>query len=116
MNTKTTLSITDARKKIFDIAEDVQKPGKFYTLTEQGKPKAVVMSAEQFDSLMEDLELMGDPDFAKRMENVEKEFGRGEYSSWDDVKQELGLDKLRPSLVMEKSAKSYQTKPSKKNK
>lgn len=111
MNTKNTLSISEARKRIFDIAEDVQKPGKFYTFTEKGNRKAVLMSADQFDSLMEDLELMSDPGFAKRMEEVEKEFGRGEYSSWDDVKKELGWDKFEPSMVMEKAKKAYHAKP-----
>ena len=116
MNSKNTLSLTEARKNIFDIAEDVQKPGKYYTFTENGRPKAVLMSAEQFDSLMEDLELANDPDFAKRMAAVEKEFERGEYSSWGDVKKELGLDKLNPSMVMEKAKKGYRIKSKHKKK
>lgn len=114
MNSKTTLSITEARKKIFEIAEEAQKPGKFYTLTENGRPKLVVMSADQFDSLMEDLELMSDPGFEKRMAAVEEEFKKGEYSSWEDVKKELGLDKLQPMMVMEKAKNSYKTKNKKK--
>ena len=48
MDAKTTLSISEARKKIFKIAEQVQKPATHYTLTEKGKPKAVMMSAEEF--------------------------------------------------------------------
>lgn len=51
MNSKTIISITEARKKIFQIAEDVQKPANYYTITENGRAKAVLMSAEQFDSL-----------------------------------------------------------------
>jgi antitoxin YefM len=110
MNSKTTLSITEARKKIFDIAEDVQKPGKFYTFTENGVPKAILMSAEQFDSLMEDLELANDPGFAKRMAAVEKELERGEYVSWEEAKRQLGWDKFDSSFVMEKAKKQYQVK------
>ena len=116
MNIKTTISITEARKRIFDIAEEVQKPNKYYTLTENGRPKAVLMSAEQFDSLMEDLELASDPGFAKRMAEVEKEYKRGEYSSWSDVKKELGWDKLEPALVMEKAKKAYGAKAKTKKK
>jgi prevent-host-death family protein len=114
MNSKTTISISEARKKIFNIAEAVQKPGVYYTLTEKGRPKAVMMSAEEFDSLMEDLELMSDPGFAKRMAAVEKEFARGEYSSWSEVKKKLGWDKLEPALVMEKAKKAYGARPKKK--
>jgi antitoxin YefM len=114
MNSKTTLSISEARKRIFDIAEEVQKPGKFYTFTEKGVPKAVLMSAEQFDSLMEDLELSGDPEFAKRMEEVEKEFKRGEYVTLEEAKKELGWDKFNSQMVMEKASKSYKVKKNKK--
>lgn len=110
MNSKTTLSITEARKRIFDIAEDIQKPGKYYTLTENGRPKAVLMSAEHFDSLMEDLELAADPGFAKRMAEVEKEFERGEYVSWEEAKRQLGWNKFDISFVMEKAKNPYSVK------
>jgi len=53
MKTKTTLPITEARKNIFSIAEEVQKPDVYYTLTERGIPKAVVLSAERFELLVE---------------------------------------------------------------
>ena len=51
MKTKTTLSISDARKNIFEIIDEVQKPNVYYTLTERGKPRAVVLSAEKFEYL-----------------------------------------------------------------
>jgi len=116
MDSKTTLSLTEARKRIFDIAEDVQKPGKFYTFTENGSPKAVLMSAEQFDSLMEDLELSADPNFAKRMAKVEKELERGDYVSWEEAKRQLGWDKFDNSFAMERAKKPYQVKKSGKTK
>jgi len=53
MRTKTTLSITSARKNIFNIAEEVQKGDTYYTLTERGCPKMVVLSAEKFETLLE---------------------------------------------------------------
>ena len=63
MDAKNTMSISEARKRIFEIAEEVQKPDKYYTLTEKGKPKAVLMSAEEFDSIMETIEILSDPEF-----------------------------------------------------
>jgi len=116
MNSKTTISITEARNRIFDIANEVQKPGVYYTFTENGRPKAVLMSAEEFDSLMEDLELASDPGFAKRMKEVEKEYERGEYVSWEEAKKELGWDKLESVLVMDKAKKAYGAKAKTKRK
>jgi prevent-host-death family protein len=53
MKTKTTLPITEARKKIFSIVQEVQKVHTSYTLTERGKPTAVILSAENYESLVE---------------------------------------------------------------
>jgi prevent-host-death family protein len=60
MTIKNTLSISEARKKIFKIAEETQKPGNYYTFTENGRPKVVLMSAEEFESWQETLEVMRD--------------------------------------------------------
>ncbi len=58
MDTKTTISITEARKRIFDIVADVQSPHRVYTLTEKGKPKASIISSEELESLMETIEVL----------------------------------------------------------
>lgn len=51
MKIKNVLPITEARKKIFSIAEEVQKSNIYYTLTERGKPTVVMLSAEKFETL-----------------------------------------------------------------
>lgn len=51
MKIKNVLPITEARKKIFSIAEEVQKSNIYYTLTERGKPTVVILSAEEFEIL-----------------------------------------------------------------
>ncbi|MDP4007280.1 MAG: type II toxin-antitoxin system Phd/YefM family antitoxin [bacterium] len=108
MDPKKTLSITEARKRIFEIIDEVQKPDTYYTLTEKGRPKAVVLSYEEFDSLLETLELLSDPEELKEIEEAEREVKRGEVVSWDEVKKELGLATRYEDLVLrEKSSKKY---------
>jgi prevent-host-death family protein len=53
MDTKRTLPISEARKKFFDIIKDVQSSGRYYTFTKNGWPKAVVLSAEDFEEMQE---------------------------------------------------------------
>lgn len=80
MNTQTTISISEARKKIFDIAEDVQKPSVYYVLTEKGRPKVVVLSAEEFESWVETLEVMQDfPDLKKDTKAARTDYKSGKY-------------------------------------
>ena len=108
MNTKTTLPISEARKKIFKIAEDVQKPGVYYTLTENGSPKAVMMSAEEFDSLLEDLEILSSPQIMADIKKAEEEIKRGDYVTWTEMKKEFGYENdLQPSFASEKPKRHY---------
>ncbi len=107
MRAKTTISISEARKKIFDIAKEVQKPGVYYTFTEKGKPKTVLMSYEEFDSLMETLEIMSNPKIIKDIKKAEEEYKRGEYVTWEEMKRELHQSR-RPSLALaDKGKKKY---------
>ncbi len=86
MDPKKTISITEARKRIFEIVEDVQKPDTHYTLTENGRPKAVILSVEEFESLWETIHTYEDiPGLAKDLEKAEKEYARGEYVTLEDL-------------------------------
>lgn len=107
MNVKTTLPISEARKRIFDIAEDVQKPGNYYTFTEKGRAKAVIMSAEDFESLQETMEVMREfPDIEKDIKKAETEFKKGDYITLDDLMQKYGYV-LRESPKQKYGKKKY---------
>ena len=92
MNTKTTLPISEARKKLFEIAEKVQKPSTHYILTEKGRPKVAFMSAEEFESWQETLEAVRDfPGLEKDIERAEREYKRGSYSTLEKVLSREGF-------------------------
>ena len=86
MNYKNTISISEARKKIFQIAENVQKPGTYYTFTENGRSKAVLMSAEEFESWCETLNVMRDfPDLEKDIKTAREEYKKGDYITINEL-------------------------------
>jgi len=92
MDTKTTLPISEARKKIFKIAKKVQKPATYYTLTEKGRPKVVVLSADEFESWQETLEVMRIfPKLGKDIERAEKEYKKGDYLTLEKVLSKEGF-------------------------
>ncbi len=51
------LTLTKARENIFQLVKELEAPGRYFVLTEKGKPKAVLVSWEEFESLMETLEV-----------------------------------------------------------
>lgn len=101
MNTQNTLSITSARKDIFKLSEKVQRPGIHYTLTENGRPKVVMMSADEFDSWQETMEIMSDPELMKDIKEAEKDFKNGNYVTLEDALAEEGF------VLADKSRKKY---------
>lgn len=110
MSAKTILSISEARKKIFQIANEVQKPGIHFIFTENGSPKAVLVSATEYDSLMETIDILSNPKALPRIKKAKDEFEKGELVSWDVAKNFLGWQKPLASMVMDKSKKQYSAK------
>lgn len=100
MNTKTTLPISEARKKIFKIAEEIQRMGNYYTLTEKGRPKAIIMSVDDFESWQETLETIREfPNLEKDIKKAKKEYKEGKYLTLKDVLAKEGI------ILNSKSAK-----------
>lgn len=98
MDTKTTLSISEARKKIFKISDDVQRAGRHYTLTEKGRPKAVILSAEEYESIMETMEVERIfPNLDKDIAEVKRALKTGEYKKWStlaDLERSWGMARM----------------------
>lgn len=105
INIKTTISISEARKRIFDIADEVQAPNKVYTLTADGRPKVVIMSAEEYESWMETMEVLREfPDIDKDIAETDEAVRTGVYKKWATLEDMIAK---RPLSVVEKSRKTY---------
>ena len=111
---KKTITITEGRKELFKIAEEVQKPDTQYIFTIEGKPGVVLMSTDEYDSLMETMEILSDPKIMEDIRKAEEEYERGEYCSWEEVKKELGYREKENFVIAEKPKKKYQAKSKKK--
>jgi len=105
MNSKTTLSISEARKRIFEIAEAVQKPGVYYTLTDKGRPKAVILSYEEYESIMETMDVMEEmPELGKELQESREAVKRGEHKNWTTLEELLAKQGF---VLAEKAKKQY---------
>jgi prevent-host-death family protein len=83
----TELTVTDARERFSEVVETAEREPVF--LTKHGRRQAVVLSAAQYDrmlELVEDAEDLADSDAA--MAAIEK---GAPAIPWEDVKRDLGL-------------------------
>ncbi len=104
---KKIIPITEGRKKLFKIAEEIQKPDTYYTFTVDGKPQVVLMSKDEFDSFMETMEILSDPEIMKDLKKADEDFKKGRYSSWEEVRKKLGFEEEPKLVLRDKSKKKY---------
>lgn len=57
-----TAPFTEVRDRLREILDDVVTTGDQYTITRHGRPVAVIVSAEEYDSLIETLNILSDRD------------------------------------------------------
>ena len=107
MNKSTTLPISEARKKIFSIAQDVQRPNQHYTLTENGRPKAVVLSVDEYQSLIETVDILNNSALTEDIKKAKSEYAKGQYSTLDDILKNEGYVQIsnRPRKISRKKPK-----------
>lgn len=102
-----TIPITEGRKQLFRIAEDIQTPDTYYSFTVDGKPQVVLMSQSEFDYIMETMEILSDPKILADIEKAEKELEAGQYITWSDLKKEMNFSKSEAFVLKEKPKKLY---------
>ena len=105
MNIKTTLSATEVRNNFFEILDEVEQTNVPYTITRAGKPKAVIMNAEEYESWVETLDIMSNPELVKGIEEGKKDLREGRYITLDELMKEENL-----MFVRDKSRHAYDVK------
>lgn len=86
-----TLPITKARNELPDLVDKANKRFDEYFITVNGVPKAVLMSADQYESWKETDEILADKELMKAIKKGEKELAEGKYVSLEELEKEFGL-------------------------
>jgi antitoxin YefM len=85
------IPITTARHEITSLPERLEKEPGAVAITRRGKPVLAVMPWELYESLIETLEILGDPELMDVLRQSIKEVEAGKGIPWEDAKRELGL-------------------------
>ncbi len=68
-----TVALTDVRDNIKTIVDEVVATGNEFTITRHGKPVAVILSFEEYESLVETLNILSDDAAMDAIEEAEAE-------------------------------------------
>ena len=83
------ISITDAKKSLLEIARNVADIGENALLTKRGKPYVVLMSAVEYESIMETLEILSDEEALKDIQESEKDIEAERWTTLEELESEL---------------------------
>jgi len=88
-----TMGMIDARKRLTSLPEELAKTSELgaVAVTRRGKPVLAVLSWDLYETLLETLEVMGDPDLMKALRSGMLDAESGRLTTAEEVKRELGL-------------------------
>ena len=83
-----TLPLSEVKIKLSAIIAGIVRRSDEVIITRNGKPVAVLMSADEYDSWRETQEIKRDPDLMKQIRESEAAYKRGDYKTYA-TKEEL---------------------------
>ena len=83
------LPITEARAKLTQIANDLAGSQDTVTVTNRGKPMMTLIGYEMYESIIESLEIMSDPELMAQLRQSLREARSGDMIDLDEVEREL---------------------------
>lgn len=85
----TTLPLAEVRANLSKLVDEAVRTHLRIEVTRQGRRAAVILSAEDYDSIMETLDVLSDPDLMEDLRRGQAEIARGDFHTLDEVAQEM---------------------------
>lgn len=98
MSIRNTISSTEARQKFAEILENVEKTGANYTFTVNGRAKAVLMSAEDYESWAETNDILSDPKLVTDIKQGQDDIKAGRVRSYKEIFGETPAETLKKQV------------------
>ncbi len=85
-----TYSISEIREQITRLPEQFERNPEVVTVTQHGKPIMAILPWGLYESIMETLEVMSDPELMEAFREGVKDMEEGRVRPLDEVLKELG--------------------------
>jgi prevent-host-death family protein len=79
------LPVTDVKRDLLPLIKKVQKLKESIAITRNGRPTAVLLSMEEYEGLLETIEILSDPRLLKTLRKSRKELDAGKFVSHREV-------------------------------
>lgn len=85
------MPLSEAKDKLSRLVEEAELTHEIITITRHGRPAAVLMAADDLESLQETLFWLSKPGIAESVAAAEREYVVGETVSGDELRAQFGL-------------------------
>jgi len=79
------------RPRLPKIIDDIDSKMDRFVITRRGKPVALMMSVDDYESILETLDILGDKGLMKKIRKAEAEVRKGNIRMLDKIDEELGI-------------------------
>ena len=85
------LPITEARDELTSLPDKLSHTHGTLTVTRRGKPVLAILAWDEYEALVETLEVMSDDRLMTSLRQSIREARQGKLIPWEDVKRKLAL-------------------------
>ncbi len=85
----TTVPLAEARAQLSKLVDEAIRTHQRVEVTKNGRRAAVILSADDYDSLMETLDILGDAHTMAEIRQAEADIAAGNVSTLDEVVAEM---------------------------
>ena len=85
------LPITEAREELTSLPDQLSQTHETVTVTRRGKPVLAILAWEEYEALVEMLEVMADEQLMASVRQGIRDIKQGKLISWEEVKRKQML-------------------------
>ena len=85
------MPITEVRDELTSLPEQLTHTHETVTVTRRGKPVLAILPWEEYETLVETLDVLSDPELMATLRQSLKEVKQGKLIPWEQAKKKLGL-------------------------
>ena len=86
-----TLTVTEVKARLNELVDDAESTHEQIMITKHGRPAAVIVAAEDLESLQETLYWLSQPGIRESIAEAEADIEAGNTVSSDELRNQLGL-------------------------
>ena len=85
------ITLKRLRPSLPRVVDEIDSKMDRFIITKRGKPVAMMMAIDDYESLLETLGILSDAKLMKRIRQAEKDVKGGKVKSLDRIEKELGI-------------------------